>query len=203
MISRIRGVILEKQIQEVVIDVHGLAYEVQVPLNTALQLPGPGNEASLYTHFIVREDAQLLYGFSEARERELFRILIRINGVGPKLALTILSGMETSNFVLCVQNNDVNALVKLPGVGKKTAERLLVEVRDKFDAPQTDGDSTAVNGHNGHHGEMRDAETALQSLGYKPVEASRAVTSAMRQLEEAGRDIASAELIRVALRGML
>ena len=123
---------MEKKAQEVLVDVNGLGYEVQVPMTTVFQLPEPGHEVILHTHFVVRDDAPLLYGFYEEPQRGLFRILIRINGVGPKLALTILSGIEVNDFVNSVNNNDVNALVRLPGVGKKTAERLVMEVRDRL-----------------------------------------------------------------------
>ena len=133
MIGRIRGTILEKQAPQLLIDVQGIGYEVQVSLNTFFDLPNINEPVSLHTHFVVREDVQLLYGFGDDSERQLFRELIRISGVGPKLALAILSGMSAPEFVSCVQNNDSATLVRLPGVGKKTAERLLVEMRDRLD----------------------------------------------------------------------
>ncbi|MGS0729636.1 Holliday junction branch migration protein RuvA, partial [Shewanella sp. 0m-11] len=132
MIGRIRGLLIEKQAPEVLVDVSGVGYEIQMPLTSFFELPELGQEAVIYTHFIVREDAQLLYGFVSKQERSLFRLLIKANGVGPKLALTILSGMTAGEFVVCVERDDIATLVKLPGVGKKTAERLLVEMRDKL-----------------------------------------------------------------------
>ena len=132
MIGRLQGVILVKQAPEIVIDVNGVGYEVQVPMTTIYQLPEVGKSVTLHTHFVVREDAQLLYGFAELRERSLFRTLIKVNGVGPKLALTILSGIESDDFVRCVRDGDTASLVRLPGVGKKTAERLLVEMKDRL-----------------------------------------------------------------------
>src|SRR5690554_3889750 len=132
MIGRLRGTLLEKKAQEVLVDVHGVGYEVQMPMTSIFQLPAPGEEVTLLTHLVVRDDAHVLYGFADEKERELFRILIRVTGVGPKLALTILSGIESDDFVVCVHNNDINTLIRLPGVGRKTAERLVMEARDKL-----------------------------------------------------------------------
>ena len=129
MIGRIRGILLEKQPPEVLIEASGVGYEVQMPMTSFYQLPDVGQEAVVYIHFVVREDAQLLFGFADKQERALFRELIKVNGVGPKLALTILSGMSAAQFIQCVSHDDVSGLVKLPGVGKKTAERLVVEMR--------------------------------------------------------------------------
>ena len=205
MIGRIRGVLLEKMAHDVLVDVQGVAYEIQVPLSTLFQLPETGTLVQLHTHFVVREDAQLLYGFFEQRERELFRILIRINGVGPKMALAILSGMETDDFVRCVQNNDINTLVKLPGVGKKTAERLLIEVRDRL--KEWGLDTAAATGapraqQSASDQSLQEAESALVGLGYKPVEASKLVKAASKQLEDSQQPLASEALIRLALRSM-
>jgi len=126
MIGRLQGILLEKQAPEVLLDVHGVVYELQMPLTSFYELPELQQSTTLYTHFVVREDAQLLYGFITKQERALFRLLIKANGVGPKLALTILSGLTAQEFVSCVERDDIATLVKLPGVGKKTAERLLV-----------------------------------------------------------------------------
>lgn len=134
MIGRIEGVLLEKQAPELLIDVQGLGYEVLVSLNTFFDLPALGEKVTLRTHFVVREDVQQLYGFADVRERELFRTLIKVSGVGPKMALAILSGMTATDFVHSVQTNDTATLVKLPGVGKKTAERLIVEMRDRLES---------------------------------------------------------------------
>ncbi|MEX2367248.1 MAG: Holliday junction branch migration protein RuvA [Pseudohongiellaceae bacterium] len=205
MIGRIKGILLEKQAQEVLLDVAGVAYEVQVPMTTVFLLPEPGTEITLHTHFVVREDAQLLYGFAELRERSLFRILIRVNGVGPKLALTILSGIQADEFVNCVHGNDVNALIRLPGVGRKTAERLIIEVRDKLKEWELEGRASGTPSPDGKPGQshsVAEAEAALVSLGYKPQEAGRAVLNASRKLEEEGREAGSEALIRLALKNM-
>jgi len=132
MIGRIRGNLIHKQPPVILVEVGGVGYELQVPMTTLFQLPELGTEVSLVTHFVVREDAQLLYGFIHEADRTLFRQLIKVSGVGPKLALTILSGMDSNSFVRCVQRDDISSLVALPGVGKKTAERLLVEMRDRL-----------------------------------------------------------------------
>ncbi|MEW9798079.1 Holliday junction branch migration protein RuvA [Alteromonas sp. CYL-A6] len=184
MIGRIQGQLIEKQPPDVLVDVNGVGYEIQMPMTSFYQLPAVGETVTLYTHFVVREDAQLLFGFSEKVERALFRELIKANGVGPKLALTILSGMSASQFLASVQNEDVSALVSMPGIGKKTAERLVVELKDrleKFGKQQTvvmpvDGEKpgntlVAVN-------DVReDAMGALLALGYKPAQASKLIDS--------------------------
>ncbi len=200
MIGRLRGTLAEKQPPHLLLDVNGVGYELEVPMTTLYRLPAQGETVTLHTHLVVREDAHLLYGFYEKRDRELFRELIRLNGVGPKLALALMSGLEVDELVRCVQAQDTAALTKVPGVGKKTAERLLVELKDRFKAwesipaiaplvvePQlAQAVSSAEN----------DAVSALISLGYKPQEASRAVAS----IKEDG--MSSEDLIRRALRGM-
>jgi Holliday junction DNA helicase RuvA len=201
MIGRITGVLLEKDNQLALIDVGGICYEVEVPLNTFFKLPHPGETLTLHTHFVVREDAQLLYGFIEEIERALFRVLIKINGVGPKMAIAMLSGMEVGEFISCVQRDDVNALVKMPGVGKKTAERLIIELKDKvsdWQEPVTMGTSASV----GKGSSLEEAENALISLGYKPQEAGRAVIAAAKILEENSQVTDSASLIRTALKNV-
>jgi len=205
MIGRITGVLLAKDNQQVLIDVQGVAYEVEVPLTTFLDLPMPGSPVTLHTHFIVREDAQLLYGFLGENMRALFRMLIRVNGVGPKLALGLLSGMDAADFVRCVHTDDVNALVKLPGVGRKTAERLVMEMKDRLkewqgaEAVAGGGEPVRVSGKDNS---MEEAETALISLGYKPQEAARAVVAATKILEESDQVADSESLIRTALKNM-
>ncbi|MGP9825346.1 Holliday junction branch migration protein RuvA [Ectopseudomonas khazarica] len=200
MIGRLRGTLAEKQPPHLLLDVNGVGYELEVPMTTLYRLPAQGETVTLHTHLVVREDAHLLYGFYEKRDRELFRELIRLNGVGPKLALALMSGLEVDELVRCVQAQDTAALTKVPGVGKKTAERLLVELKDRFKAwesipaiaplvvePQmAQAVSSAEN----------DAVSALISLGYKPQEASRAVAA----VKEDG--MSSEDLIRRALRGM-
>jgi Holliday junction DNA helicase RuvA len=183
-----------------VVEAAGVGYEIQIPMTTLFQLPALGEEVMLLTHFVVRDDAQLLYGFVNDTDRQLFRQLIKVNGVGPKLALAILSGMDAVAFARCVERNDVSALVALPGVGKKTAERLIVEMRDKLGgwlsqlSPSQDGGS-----HSGvvlqHNDPVADAESALVALGYKPQEASRMVSSIKGEGEQD-----SETLIRLALR---
>ena len=201
MIGRLTGVLLEKQPPHIVLDVQGVGYELDAPMSTFYQLPSLGEQVTLHTHMVVREDAQLLYAFSDKRGRELFRELIRLNGVGPKLALALMSGMEVDELVMAVQHQDVSALVRVPGVGKKTAERLLIELRDRFKAWESVPGSVplAVAGHTSAPAAKpsADAVSALISLGYKPQEASKAVAA----VDEEG--LSSEELIRRALRGMV
>jgi holliday junction DNA helicase RuvA len=198
VIGRIEGVLLEKQAPELLIDVQGLGYEVLVSLNTFFDLPALGEKVALCTHFVVREDVQQLYGFADTRERELFRTLIKVSGVGPKMALAILSGMTATDFVRSVQTNDTATLVKLPGVGKKTAERLIVEMRDRLahfgDAADMDLLSPSANTQ---PDTVKEAESALIALGYKPQEAARMVNAS------AADGQTSQELIRLALKSMV
>ena len=201
MIGRIRGILVDKQPPEILVEVGGVGYELQVPMTTLFQLPEPGSEVSLVTHFVVREDAQQLYGFADEGDRRLFRQLIRVSGVGPKLALTILSGMDSVSFARCVQHDDVSSLVALPGVGKKTAERLLVEMRDKLDDwLGSAGSGAAAGGATVPPPPdiVADAEGALVALGYKPAEASRVVAAVN---DDSVED--SEELIRRALKSMV
>lgn len=202
MIGRIRGTLVHKQAPLILVEVGGIGYELQVPMTTLFQLPELGSEVSLVTHFVVREDAQLLYGFIEEGDRSLFRQLIKVSGVGPKLALTILSGMDAQSFARCVRRDDISSLVALPGVGKKTAERLLVEMRDKLEdwlvrvevAHGDPGDKSP----SARPDIVADAESALVTLGYKPQEASRMVAAVN---DDGVKD--SEELIRRALRSMV
>ena len=203
MIGRIRGTLVHKQSPDVLVEVGGVGYELQVPMTTLFQLPELGSEVSLLTHFVVREDAQLLYGFIHESDRSLFRQLIKVSGVGPKLALTILSGMDSSSFARCVQRDDISSLVALPGVGKKTAERLLVEMRDKLKNWLVRGDGAGEALANGEAlapvtDIVADAEGALIALGYKPQDASRMVTAVNDDSV-----VDSEDLIRRALRSMV
>jgi len=188
MIGRIHGIIIEKQPPQLLIDVQGVGYEIASPMSTFYQLPNLGDAVTLHTHMVVREDAQLLYGFASLTERGLFRTLIKINGVGPKLALTILSGMNANEFIVCVQDNDAAALVRLPGVGKKTAERLIIELRDKLKDQDVDASSSAsLASAPASNSPVADAVSALVALGYKAPEASkmvRAVDTHELQTEE-------------------
>jgi Holliday junction DNA helicase RuvA len=199
MIGQIRGIILEKQPPQLLVDVQGLGYEVDAPMSTFYQLPEVGQQVILFTHFVVREDAHHLYGFFTRDERLLFRTLLKVNGVGPRLALTILSSTTPEEFVRCVLNNDTASLVRLPGVGKKTAERLVIEMRDKL-SDWYDGTPTNMglkSETNGRHQILQDAISALISLGYKQQEANRSVT----KIDDG--TVTSEELIRRALREMM
>ena len=176
MIGRIRGVLVEKAPPFVLIDVMGVGYEIQMPMTSLYQLPDTGVEVTVFTHFVVREDAQLLFGFANKQERALFREVIKANGVGPKLALTILSGMSAQQFVQAVNDGDITSLVKLPGVGKKTAERLFLEMKDKLsdlglEMEHPPDPSSPV-------GFYEDALSALINLGYKKPQAEKALKSA-------------------------
>ncbi|PAU79273.1 Holliday junction branch migration protein RuvA [Halomonas salipaludis] len=177
MIGRLRGTLLEKQPPWLVLDVGGVGYELEASMNTLLALPATGEQAQLFTHLIIREDAHLLFGFGREQERALFRALIKVNGVGPKLALAILSGMEEEQFIRCVMDDDAKALTRLPGVGKKTAERLIIEMRDRFPHWQQGGTAldelTQTAGPASASDPLLDAEAALVALGYKPTEASK------------------------------
>lgn len=179
MIGRLRGTLLEKQPPWMVVDVSGVGYELEASMNTLVSLPVSGEPVSIYTHLVVRDDAHLLYGFAREQERALFRALIKVNGIGPRLALAILSGMDEDAFIRCVLDDDAKALTRLPGVGKKTAERLIIEMRDRF--PHWEAPRETLPGF--EHGPgatsssrqdpLADAESALISLGYKPAEAAR------------------------------
>jgi len=197
MSGQLRGKLVLKQPPFLLIDVQGVGYEIEAPMTTFYTLPPAGAEIRLYTHLVVRDDAHLLFGFASEQERQLFRTLIRISGVGAKMALTILSGIETGDFARCVQENDTARLTRLPGVGKKTAERLVVEMRDRLkDLDMTGPVSSANPGSskdkNSDH--VTDAVSALIALGYKPQEASRYVHAV------ATDSMGSEEIIRAALK---
>lgn len=200
MIGRLTGILIEKQPPHLLLEVNGVAYELQVPMSTFYDLPELGQKVILHTHLVVREDAHLLYGFYSLQERRLFRALIKVNGVGPKLAITILSGIEPHDFVRCIQDNDTAALSRLPGIGKKTAERLIVEMRDRLtDWLDTELTVTSVNQITLATGSVpastvNDAISALVALGYKTAEASKAV-----QKIKDHHSLSSEQLIRQAL----
>ncbi len=194
MISRLTGILAAKRAPQVLIDCHGVGYEADVSMTTFYQLPEVGQQISIWTHLLIKDDAHSLVGFTTEQERSLFRQLIRINGVGPKMALAILSGIDERQFALCVANNDVAMLTRLPGVGKKTAERLIIEMRDKLDVVVDDVPMASSGGGSSVIGE---AIEALQALGYKPADAEKMISRA--QQGEAA-DSAS-ELIRRALQG--
>jgi len=200
MIGRLHGTLLHKHAPYLMIEVNGVGYELEATMNTFYDLPPTGSDVTLYTHLIVREDAHLLYGFANHSERAMFRNLIKVNGVGARLALTILSGISVDAFTRCVRGNDSATLVRLPGVGKKTAERLIIEMRDRL-AKGADAGMVPGVMHEDHidpvKGAVSDAVSALIALGYKPQEASRMV----RGVEVAGMD--SEKIIRSALQSMV
>ena len=201
MIGQIRGILVCKTPPEILVEVGGLSYELQIPMSTAYQLPEVGCELRLHTHFVVREDAQLLYGFYELKDKTLFRALIRVNGVGPKMALAILSGMAADEFARTVRENDVAAMTRMPGIGKKTAERLIVEMRDRLTEWDDAEAAAALPGATQSTSAMgKEAETALHALGYKSQQAARAVAMVLKSDPEIPD---SESLIRLALKGML
>ncbi len=200
MIGRIRGILIEKTPPFVILETSaGVGYEIQVPMTTFYQLPEEGAETILSTHVSISENLHALYGFISVKDRSLFRELIKVNGVGPKLALAILSGMETDEFVLTVHDHNVDRLVKLPGVGKKTAERLLIEMTDKLKdwsvsaelIEQTERPAQSAGRSND---QTQEAISALVALGYKPQIASKAISKV------ATEGLKSEEIIRMALR---
>lgn len=199
MIGQLTGIILEKQPPQLLLNVNQVGYEIDAPMSTFYRLPEIGETVTLHTHFVVREDAQQLYGFYTKDDRALFRTLLKVNGVGPRLALTILSSIEPSDFVRSIVTQDTASLVRLPGVGKKTAERLIIEMRDKFAdwQPSTTIDLPSMQANATHtirHQATQDAISALIALGYKPQEASRAVSKVDDGV------LSSEEIIRQALR---
>ncbi|BCG64054.1 MAG: Holliday junction DNA helicase RuvA [Methyloprofundus sp.] len=201
MIGFLRGNLVAKTPPLLVLDVQGVGYEVEAPMTTFYDLPAMGESVMLHTHLVIRDDAHILFGFSTQADRVMFRSLIKVNGVGPKLALTILSGQSVDEFQRCIMDNDTAALVRLPGVGKKTAERLIIEMRDKLpklsesaaDASTvSDGDSAALRSN-----AKQEAISALCALGYKPAEASKMVQNIAQE------DKSCEEIIRLALQGKI
>lgn len=174
MIGRIKGQLVEVVENVILLDAGGVAYEVELTSTALARLPARDHELSLYTHFVVREDAQLLYGFATREERDLFRVLIRINGVGPKLAVKLISSIDLHDLAVSVANKDVAMLMRVPGVGRKTAERLLVELKDKL-GDLVSGEVATLD--RGDNRAALEAEGALISLGYKPSEAARVINS--------------------------
>lgn len=176
MIGQLSGLLIEKNLPTIIVDVNGVGYELDVPMTTGFALPEVGEKVVLSTHFVVREDAQLLYGFIDKTARQLFRTLIKVNGVGAKMALAIMSGMDTQTLVTVVHDQDVAMLTQIPGIGKKTAERLLVELKDSLDNKLAVSESTVLPLEDTVSGNTKaDAISALVSLGYKPVEAKKMI----------------------------
>ena len=201
MIGSLTGVVRALEVPMVLLEVNGVGYEVDTPLSTYCQLT-TGQTVTLWTHLVVREDAQLLYGFLDTSDKVLFRTLIKVNGVGPKLALSILSSMSSAMMIQTIDMEDVITLTRIPGVGKKTAERLVIELRDKLkklaNNSSGDGSSVSINQLNIiSNSPVAEAEAALISLGYKPVEAQKAVGAFKNEFTD------TADLIRAALKSMM
>jgi len=203
MIGRLTGQLALKQPPELMVDVGGVGYELEAPMSTFYDLPEVGAQVTLYTHMIVREDAHQLFGFAREAERRLFRTLLKVSGVGAKMALAVLSGMSADDFARCIETDDVTALTRLPGIGKKTAERLIVEMRDRLDSeelraalPGSAAPTAGAAQGAPEPGEdaRADATSALIALGYRANEASRMI----RNVDTAGRT--TEEIIRQALK---
>ena len=196
MIGRLHGVLLRKEPPALLVDVGGVGYELEAPMTTFYELPPVGEMVTLYTHLVVREDAHLLYGFAREGQRRLFRELLKVNGVGPRVALAVLSGLSDEEFSRCVSEEDVARLTKVPGVGRKTAERLVIEMRDKLSTDTTGPAAVSATGPAAPADPVSEAVSALVSLGYKPNEASRAVRGVT------SKGLSAEEIIRQALKGM-
>ena len=207
MIGRLTGILVEKQAPHLLIDVNGVGYEVSAPMTTIYHLPEVGEQVMLHTHLVVREDAQLLYGFHSVADRRLFRDFLKVNGIGAKSALAILSGMETDSFVHCILHDDVAMLSRIPGIGKKTAERLIVEMRDRLSDWQAQELPQAVAADVIQISEQKttaqqaeqDAIDVLVALGYRPAEANKAVTKIVKDTP----DLPSDQIIRQALQKIM
>ncbi len=200
MIGRLRGEIVHKRPPALLLDVNGVGYELEAPMSTFYVLPERGAQVVLYTHLQVREDAHSLFGFASETEKAMFRALLKVNGVGARMALAILSGMSAEEFAQCVQGEDVTSLTRIPGIGKKTAQRLIVEMRDRLEQMGVRAEAGALAARpaaaaagDGSGGAVADAVSALVALGYKAPEANRMV----RAVESGG--LTSEELIRAAL----
>lgn len=198
MIGCLIGEVLALEAPTVLLNVNGVGYEIDTPLTTFCQLQ-KGQNITLWTHLAVREDAQLLYGFLEAQEKTIFRTLLKVNGVGPKMALGILSTLSVELLIHTVEHEDINTLIKVPGVGKKTAERLMIELRDRFKAMSNEvssSNSTVTQIQFTGNSAVAEAEAALQSLGYKPAETQKLINAVKADFTEAS------DIIRAALKSM-
>lgn len=194
MIGRLAGRVLTRKPPFLLVDVNGVGYEVEAPMSTFFAIQGQ-DDVVLHTHLVVREDAQLLYGFATVRERDLFRILIKVSGIGPRTAVVVLSGMSEAQFRDCILNEDIASLMRVPGIGKKTAERLIIEMRDRLDKEPGGAAPAMADGSPAAQSPREEALSALEALGYKPAEANRMVTRA----EKEGAEDAES-LIRLGLR---
>lgn len=198
MIGCLIGEVFALEAPTVLLNVNGVGYEIDTPLSTFCQLQ-KGQKVTLWTHLVVREDAQQLYGFSDAQEKIIFRTLLKVNGVGPKMALGILSTLSVDMLIHTVENGDVKTLVKVPGVGTKTAERLMIELRDRFKAfsnSTASNNSTSTQIQFTGNSAVAEAEAALQSLGYKPLEAQKLIQAVKADFTEAS------DIIRAALKSL-
>ena len=201
MIGCLIGEVFALEAPTVLLNVNGVGYEIDTPLSTFCQLQ-KGQKVTLWTHLVVREDAQQLYGFNDAQEKTIFRTLLKVNGVGPKMALGILSTLSVELLIHTIEHDDINTLIKVPGVGKKTAERLMIELRDRFKALAHSNSSSNASPTTAQiqfmaNSPVAEAEAALQSLGYKPAEAQKAVAAVKADYTE------SADIIRAALKSMM
>jgi Holliday junction DNA helicase RuvA len=195
VIGRLTGTLARKEPPSLLLDVNGVGYELEAPMSTFYDLPAAGERVTLYTHLVVREDAHLLYGFTRESTRQLFRSLLKVNGVGPRVALAVLSGLSEQELLTCLAHEDIARLTKVPGIGRKTAERLVIELRDKVDlagAPAAGAARQATVPAD----PVSEAVSALIALGYKPVEASRAVSGVPNE------GLKSEDIIRQALKGL-
>jgi len=190
MIGSLRGKLIFKQAPAIILECNGVGYDVETPMSTFFELPAVGDELFLFTHLVVREDAQILYGFATDTERALFRSVLKVRGIGAKIALAILSAMSVSGFNQCIEYEDIAALSKIPGIGKKTAERLIIEMRDRIDKSVPGG----VVQRNPELSAKSEAVDALVALGYKPAE----VTKLVGKLDIEGQS--AEDIIRLALR---
>lgn len=195
MIGWLKGELLEKQAPTIVLNVNGVGYELEAPMTTFYDLPAVHEAVAVFVHMVVREDAQLLFGFSSRQQRELFRSLIKVNGVGPKVALAILSTLSAQELLQCMANEDFKKLTQVPGIGMKTAQRLVVEMKDRLEKEFGDVALEARAQAGSAANDRDDATAALVSLGYRPADASRIVKSLPK-------DLSSEELIRQALRSL-
>jgi Holliday junction DNA helicase RuvA len=196
MIGSLRGRLAAKSPPQLLLEVGGVGYELEAPMSTFYDLPAVGAEVRLLTHLVVRDDAHVLYGFAHEEERRLFRMLLKVSGVGPKIALAILSGSSVEAFAGCVAARDVATLTRIPGVGKRTAERLVVELRDRLEADET-GITAGLEA--GAGGARAEALAALVALGYRPAEATRLIETSSATAGEGGEPSVE-DLIRGALR---
>ncbi|HEY8553847.1 MAG TPA: Holliday junction branch migration protein RuvA [Burkholderiales bacterium] len=196
MIGSLRGTLVRKEPPVLLIEVGGVGYELEAPMTTFYELPPVGETVHLYTHLVVREDAHLLYGFARESQRRQFRALLKINGIGPRVALAVLSGLTEAELARCVADGDVARLTQVPGIGRKTAERLIVELRDRL-ADEPASVAAPAGGAPAPRDPVAEAVSALIALGYKPQEASRAVRAV-----PGSQDLSTEEIIRQALRSM-